>query len=132
MREPERQIRWNLKLTRNVAARLRRTLGQLVAPFMDKQRKKQMLREWQERQRAEAREALPMPDPEMLAMFDMLDVELPRQGCDHTRRITQSWLEGRGHDVEKVLAWLNDTGGYCDCEVLANSEDAFLAAICKA
>lgn len=55
-------------------------------------------------------------------MFDMLDVELPLQGCDHSRRITKAWLVGRGHDVETVFAWLDTQGGYCDCEVLANVE----------
>ena len=55
-------------------------------------------------------------------MFDMLDVELPRQGCDHSRRLTQAWLAARGYEAANVFAWLDEHGGYCDCEVLANVE----------
>ena len=55
-------------------------------------------------------------------MFDMLDTELPRQGCDRTRRLTRRWLEEHGYDAEPVFAWLGQVGGFCDCEVLANVE----------
>ena len=76
-----------------------------------------------DQQRKAALAALPLPVSELKAMFDMLDVEFPRQGCDHTRRLTQAWLESRGHDVERVFAWLDTQGGYCDCEILANIEE---------
>jgi hypothetical protein len=63
-----------------------------------------------------------LPGAELVGMFDMLNMELPIQGCDHSRWITKSWLARRGHDVETVFAWLETQGGYCDCEVLANVE----------
>jgi len=56
-------------------------------------------------------------------MFDMLDAELPRKGCDHSRRLTHEWLASRSHDIERVFAWLDTQGGYCDCEILANVEE---------
>ena len=89
---------------------------------MDKQGKREMRRQWREGQRAEARAELPLPFDELKAMFDMLDAELPRHGCGHTRRLTQRWLEEYGHDAEPVLAWLERRGGYCDCEILLNVE----------
>jgi hypothetical protein len=92
---------------------------------MDKRRKKQKLDEWRAQQRANARAKLPLPPAELKLMFDMLDVEFPRQGCDHSRRLTKAWLESRGHDVEKVFVCLDDHGGHCDCEVLANVEQSF-------
>lgn len=79
--------------------------------------------QWRDQQRKAVLDALPLPVPELRAMFDMLDVEFPRQACDHTRRLTRAWLEGRGHDVERVFAWLDTQGGYCDCEILANVEE---------
>jgi len=94
---------------------------------LDKRRRKEMLREWREQQRAEARAALPLPDDQLQAMFDTLDRELSiRGGCDRTRRITQEYLEQCGHSIETVLAWLDNNGGFCDCEVLANAEEAWL------
>jgi hypothetical protein len=39
----------------------------------------------------------------MQVMFDMLDVEFPRKGCDHTLRLTQAWLVSNGPPVEPVI-----------------------------
>jgi hypothetical protein len=90
---------------------------------------KRLKAQWRDQQRKAALAALPLPIPEMRAMFDMLDAEFPRQGCDHTRRLTRAWLESRGHDVERVFAWLDLQGGYCDCEILANVEEKLDDAI---
>ena len=84
---------------------------------------KRMKAQRRDQQRKAAPAALPMPVAELKALFDMLDVEFPRQGCDHTRRLTRAWLENRGHDVEKVFGWLDTQGGFCDCEILANVEE---------
>jgi Protein of unknown function (DUF2695) len=67
--------------------------------------------------------ALPLPIPELDAMFQMLSSELETRHCDHSRRLTRVWLESRGHDVQTVFAWLERHGGFCDCEVLFNVED---------
>jgi hypothetical protein len=96
---------------------------------MDKSQKKALRREVRDRERAQAHASLPLSPNEMRAMFDMLDAELPRRGCDHTRALTKAWLEAGGHNVDAVFAWLNDNGGFCDCEVLANSEQYFEEAM---
>ncbi len=90
---------------------------------MDDARKKQLKTEWRHQQRRDALAALPLPVVELEALFDMLDAELPKESCDHTRRLTRRWLETRGHNVDVVFAWLDNHGGFCDCEVLANSEE---------
>ena len=94
----------------------------------EKERRKEVLRRLRELQRAEARAALPLPDDQLWAMFDWLDRELPSRGCDHTLRLTQEFLEQRGLSTEAVLSWLDDNGGFCDCEVLANVEERWLNA----
>ena len=72
--------------------------------------KKRLKQQWRDQQRKAALSAFPLPVAELKAMFDMLDVELPLQGCDHSRgnsrRLTQAWLMSRGHDVASVFAWL--------------------------
>ncbi len=84
---------------------------------------KRLKAQWRDQQRKVALAGLPLPVAELKAMFDMLNVEVPRQGCDHTRRLSRAWLESRGRDVERVFAWLDTQGGYCDCEILANVEE---------
>ncbi len=87
------------------------------------------LKRWKDSQRAAARAKLPLPNDQLQALFDMLDRELPRAGCDRTRRLTESFLRQRDHDVAAVFAWLDDNGGFCDCEVLANTEQYWLEAL---
>ena len=89
---------------------------------MDDATKKRLKAHMRDQERKAALAALPLPIPELEAMFDMLNVELGANECDHTRRLTQAWLKSRGHDVEMVFAWLDTQGGHCDCEVLANVE----------
>ena len=85
--------------------------------------KKQLKTQWRDQQRQATLAALPLPVPEMKAMFDMLDAELPREGCNHSRRLTRAWLASRGHDVERVFEWLDTQGGFCDCAIFANVEE---------
>jgi hypothetical protein len=96
---------------------------------VDKREKKRRLRAWAQEQRREAREALPLPTDQLEALFDMLDPALPEHGCDHARHLTETWSSTQGHPRDPVLAWLDSTGGHCDCEVLANCEEAVKYAI---
>ena len=91
---------------------------------MDKAEKKRLKEQWRDQQRKAAVAAFPLPFPELKAMFDMLNAELPRKGCDHSRRLTEAWLRTRGHDVKHVFTWLDSEGGFCDCEILANVEQS--------
>ena len=81
-----------------------------------------MLRQWKNQQREQARAALPLSDRDFEDLFETLDRDLAESGCDHTRRLTVAFLEQREISPEPVLKWLDDHGGYCDCEVLANVE----------
>lgn len=94
-----------------------------------KARRKAAIREWQAKNRSAARALLPLPNEQMKALFDMLDIEFPKQGCDHSLRLTRAWLVQRNLPEAKVIAWLNDNGGFCDCEALANAEEAWQDAI---
>jgi hypothetical protein len=80
---------------------------------------------WKAQQRAAARAKFPLPENQLSALFDALDVELPRLGCDHTLRLVREWCGRTGVDRVPVELWLHDNGGHCDCEALANAEQAF-------
>jgi hypothetical protein len=55
-----------------------------------------------------------------------LDVELQKHGCDHALRLTTQWIKDSENTESSILPWLEDNGGYCDCEVLANTYDHFV------
>lgn len=92
---------------------------------MDPKDKRARVRAWQRQEREAARAELPLDDSEFEALFRMLQAQLAQAPCDHTRHQTEAWLRGRGHDIAMLRSWLDATGGYCDCEVLANSEQAW-------
>ena len=96
---------------------------------LDKQRRKELLREVKRREMAAAFDSLPISNANFKALFGLLDVRLPQDGCDHTRRLTVAFLREYSLPIDDVLAWLDDNGGFCDCEVLANSEEAWHACL---
>ena len=93
-----------------------------------KQNRKAALAAWKAQQRAAARDRFPLPAAQLSALFDTLDAELPRRGCDHTLRLVREWCARAGAEARPVEAWLHDNGGHCDCEALANAEQAFQEA----
>ena len=59
-------------------------------------------------------------------MFDHLDNELEKSACDDTSALTEKFLlQANVENASKVLEWLSNHGGYCDCEILANVEEQF-------
>jgi hypothetical protein len=89
---------------------------------VDNKQKKALRHALRDEERAQSRAAFPIAPDALGALFDALDEALSDQSCDHTRRFTKAWLESRGHPIELTFAWLDEHGGFCDCEVLANVE----------
>ena len=80
----------------------------------------------QKRDEEEFEKSLPMGRQVFKELFDHLDLEFGEQGCDHTCKLTETFLIGRGiQNIPAVMQWLDERGGHCDCEVLANVEEAF-------
>ena len=94
-----------------------------------KRKNRTMVRAWQSDQRAKARARLPLPSGVLREMFDMLSATIFTEGCDHSLRLVERWAVARGFDFPAIEDWLNETGGFCDCEALANSEEAWLDAV---
>jgi hypothetical protein len=88
------------------------------------ERRKALLRGLAEQHHAQAIAALPLPREALTALFDHLDQALGA-ACDHSLRFTRQFLQQQALDEATVVPWLQANGGYCDCEVLANVEDAW-------
>lgn len=76
-------------------------------------------------------EKMPISIKNLAALFDQLDEVLGNEGCDHTPKITRTFFEEQDLDFEKILPWLEEQGGYCDCEILANVEEKWESEIAK-
>jgi hypothetical protein len=88
----------------------------------EKQRRKKILRELRQERQAEADAKMPLKKADLKALFDWVDGKLVVEGCDRTLRHTEAFLRSQGLPVEEVEVWLQDYGGFCDCEVIANVE----------
>jgi hypothetical protein len=67
-----------------------------------------------------------MPEDKFIRLFELLDDELHERGCNHSLKLTEQILSNLDvKDVLSVLAWLEERGGYCDCEVMMNVEQKF-------
>ncbi len=73
-------------------------------------------------------ESLPAAKDEIEDLFDYLDVRSQGESCVHNLRFTMQFLMERRLDMPKVMSWLNENGGYCDCEVLQNIEPNWFKA----
>ena len=90
---------------------------------MDKERKKALKKAVRLAERQSLRDALPAPIETLMALMDYLDVMLPQAGCDRSHRLTRTWCAENGMDTDAIVEWAREHNGYCDCEVLANTED---------
>jgi hypothetical protein len=107
------QVNNKLQLTRDMTTK------------SEKENRKEILRQLREKEKEDFNKSLPMDKESFAELFDYLDERLA-EGCDHTVTMTLDFLKEKEiKNIDKVVEWLNDKGGYCDCEVLANVEDMF-------
>lgn len=89
----------------------------------ERQRRKQLLRGVKDEERRRAKAALPASKEVLEALFDSVDEKLESDPCDHTLRFTIGFARANKLDENRLTKWLNEYGGYCDCEV-ANVRDS--------
>lgn len=87
-------------------------------------RKEELKKAWQDQERQTLISSIPMTHEDLRALFDFLDREDAPQ-CDHSLRETVQFLQQRDLDVDRIVRWLREYGGYCDCEVIYNVDDKF-------
>ena len=88
---------------------------------MDKQQRKEILNRWKHAERADLLAGMPITPEQLHRLLNYLDASL--KSCDHTTKLTATFLRVLNVEEQTVLHWLGEHGGYCDCEVLANLDD---------
>lgn len=86
--------------------------------------KRQQINDWKRIEREKLVASIPIPHLDLRDLFDFLDREDAPE-CDHTLRETTEFLVSRSLDPAIVTPWLQQHGGYCDCEVIYNVEEKF-------
>ena len=67
---------------------------------------------------------MPLSVEHLAALIEYLECSLGEVPCDHTLSQSRAFLRTVQLDPEKVTPWLNEHGGFCDCEVLYNVSEA--------
>ncbi len=88
---------------------------------MDDERKRQLKRQARDNERKSFLDAMPITLSQARNLLETLGMKLTH--CDHTHRLTREWCIGQSANVDAVVEWARNNGGYCDCEVLANLAD---------
>lgn len=91
----------------------------------EKEKRRELQLQFQQQQKEAFITSLPMEAAVFTNLFDYLDHKLEEEGCDHSLRFTEEYLQQFNLPKQQTIAWLNANGGFCDCEVLANIEDHF-------
>ncbi len=88
---------------------------------MDKKRKKELVRQFKEREWVEARKKVSLRREQLLSLLAHVEEQLASgASCDHTLRMTRQWARQSNLDEEKIVASVKEFGGFCDCEVCYN------------
>jgi hypothetical protein len=88
--------------------------------------KKARVRAWKEAKRVEARARFPLPDQQLSYFFERLVAIWPEVGCAHDLRSSEAVareMRLNNDEIDALFDWCNEHGGYCDCEVAANTLD---------
>ena len=92
----------------------------------EKEQRKHIRDRLKQQERDSFVQSLPVNQEVFKHLFDYLDAQLQLHGCNHTDMLTREFLANNCVKTEEVIEWLNEHGGFCDCEVLLNVEDEFL------
>jgi hypothetical protein len=95
-----------------------------MASKEEKKRRQGLVRATEAKHQAEEISKMPILKADLKALLEYLD-RLEPFSCDHSLKETVEFLASRNLDESKIAPWLNDYGGYCDCEVLANVGSAW-------
>jgi hypothetical protein len=88
----------------------------------EKRRRKDVLREVKRRNRERAEAAMPISKPLLRELLLYVERAVNTHGCGHSESLlhTHTFLTEHNLAAAGVVPWLNEYGGYCDCEVAAN------------
>ena len=89
----------------------------------EKERRNTIKRQLKNRGKEEVSNSLPISVYKINKLFDYLDEKLGVYGCDDTLKLAVSFIDENNLPKDSLIKWLNENGGYCDCEVLANVEE---------
>jgi Protein of unknown function (DUF2695) len=92
---------------------------------LDKAKKKAMLEAWGKKNKEIAQMAFPLEDAVLKVFFTQIQALMEECGCfhdtRHAQKIIDESLKLTDEKANALLDWCAENGGYCDCEIAANT-----------
>ncbi len=64
-------------------------------------------------------DSLPAAQHTIGELLDFVEDELYDAECNHSLQYSMKYMMENRLEFGKIISWLNNNGGYCDCKVLA-------------
>ncbi|RAK67064.1 DUF2695 domain-containing protein [Hymenobacter edaphi] len=91
----------------------------------DKTHRQQLRLQLRQQHRTALLTNLPLTTEQLAELFDYLDARLSTHCCDDTLGHTRCFAAAQDLAFAPLQQFLQQHGGHCDCEVLANVADAY-------
>jgi hypothetical protein len=88
----------------------------------EKRRRRSVSREYKRDEIERSLAACPLSEADLRALIEWVDGRVIEEGCERDLTHARAFIEAGGLPAEASITWLNEHGGYCDCEI-ANVED---------
>jgi Protein of unknown function (DUF2695) len=92
---------------------------------LDKAKKKAMLEAWGKKNKESAQATFPLEDALLNIFFTQIEMLMHDSGCFHDTRNAQKIIDESlkltDDKANSLLDWCAENGGYCDCEIAANT-----------
>ena len=95
----------------------------------EKAHRREILQRLRNEERQKTRDSFPASAVLLKGLFKFLDGMLQAQDCDDTLRLTRDFILRNDLKEKEIIEWLEEHGGYCDCEALANVEQVVSDAV---
>ncbi len=108
-----------------------------IMPGTGSEGSKDIRNELRDAEKQAAERDLPASKEDLIALFDwvydrLLDgrdetlkytLDQLAAGCDHTLKYTHEFAARNHLEGDRLVPWLHEYGGYCDCEIVINVAD---------
>jgi hypothetical protein len=91
----------------------------------EKEKRNTLKKSYKTNEREKILSNLPVSLELLKSLFNWVGNQLEKQDCDQTFKFTQNFIEQNNLPEDTLLEWLQNQGGYCDCEVLGNVFEQF-------
>jgi len=87
--------------------------------------KKEKLKMIKDKNKQNALNEMPLSINDFFILIEYIEKKLITNECNNNFKFSNEFIINNNLSVEIIIAWFNELGAFCDCEVLFNIKDIF-------